>query len=54
MQYGIQWTLSKADTLGAKFSVRLREVSALERAEKFDAQTSKLKPEFYACAEYVG
>ena len=29
----LRWTLSKADTLGTKFSVRLSEVSALERAE---------------------
>ena len=37
----LQWTLSKADTLGTKFIVHLRQVSAIERAEKFDTQMSK-------------
>lgn len=31
VSFAIQSTLSKADTLGTRFTVRLREVSALER-----------------------
>ena len=40
----IQSTLSKADTLGTKATVRFREVSALERVQVTNTRTSKLKP----------